>query len=126
MPIRIAKRAIVVLAAMTALLIFATGQAQAANTFLILNDIDGNQLGTMTHIDVETDQFKVCDTNSDGASVTGRLYNNTFVILKVTDGGDAGCNTETFNVKVGEFYTMQLCWNGTDFRPPCKSEGFIE
>lgn len=122
----IAKRAVIILAAMTALLIAATGQAQAANSYLILSDIDGHQLGTMTHLDVETDRFKVCDTNSDGSPVTGYLYHDNKRLFKISDGGDSGCNWKTYNVIVDEVYVLYLCWNVDDFNRICDLESFIE
>lgn len=109
-----AKRALVVCAAMTALVLGASGQAQAANAYLILSDRDGRQLGTMTHYDAETDTFKVCDTQRDGHAVTGVLYRvgGSGNLLEISDGSDAGCNSKSYNIRAGYTYYMDLSWNG--------------
>jgi hypothetical protein len=111
---RFARRALVVGAAMTAIVIGASGQAQAANAYLILSDRDGRQLGTMTHYDAETDTFKVCDTQRDGHAVTGVLYRvgGSGDLLRISDGSDAGCNSASYDIRSGYTYYMDLSWDG--------------
>ncbi len=110
----LAKRALVVCAAVTAIVLGASGQAQAANAYLLLSDRDGRQLGTMTHFDAETDTFRVCDTQSDGHAVTGVLHRvgSNDDLLVIRDGSDAGCNTESYNIREGYTYYMDLSWDG--------------
>lgn len=123
---KLVRRAVFVIAAMTALLVVTAGQAQAANTYLILSDVDGRQLGAMTHIDAEPDRFKVCDTQRDGDKVTGFIYEYYPEVLLdwVSDGSDSGCNTMKVNLVDGVKYRMYLCWNGPGF--PCTDVVFRE
>ncbi|RRS01370.1 hypothetical protein [Glycomyces terrestris] len=109
-----AKRALVVGAAMTAMVLAASGQAQAANAYLILSDRDGRQLGTMTHYDAETDRFTVCDTQSEGRNIIGKLYaeGGDTPLLTITDGSDAGCDSKTYNLRAGRTYEMLVYLSG--------------
>ncbi len=111
-----AKRSLAICAALTASFIGSAGQAQAANAYLLLDDRDGRQLGAMTHYDAETDTFKVCDTQREGHSVTGTLWRygspKNVLLLKITDGDDAGCNSGKYNIRSGYAYYMQLSYNG--------------
>jgi hypothetical protein len=88
--------------------------SQAANAYLLLSDRDGRQLGTMTHFDAETDTFRVCDTQRDGHGVTGLLcrVGGNGNLLEISDGSDAGCNSESYNIRSGYTYYMDLSWDG--------------
>lgn len=108
------SRALVVcVAAATILFGFSAAAAQAANRTVILSDVDGRQLGYMVHLDAEPDRFKVCDTQNDGATVTGRLFYSTTLLKWTTDGSDAGCNYFTRDIRSGYEYRMTLCWDGS-------------
>ncbi|MDA1359092.1 hypothetical protein O1R50_05625 [Glycomyces luteolus] len=111
---RFAKRALVVSAAMSAIVLAASGQAHAANAYLLLSDRDGRQLGTMTHYDAETDRFTVCDTQSEGRNVTGKLYaeGGDTPLLTITDGSDAGCDSKTYDLRAGRTYEMLIYLGG--------------
>ncbi|WP_433545940.1 hypothetical protein ACQPZG_12860 [Streptomyces sp. CA-294286] len=68
------------------------------------------------------DMFEVCDTKADGHGVVGRLMENNDnspvpgfgEILRVDDGGDAGCDKKGHDVQKSPSYTyqMRLHWNG--------------
>jgi hypothetical protein len=72
----------------------------------------------MTHLDDDPDSFKVCDTEADGAGVTGELYIDQGVwalVGSANDGGDAGCDSFVEDITFPWTYKMVLCWNGTNY-----------
>jgi hypothetical protein len=107
------KRAVIVCAVLTAIVLGVSGTAQAANKTLVLNDIEGNQLGFMTFQDVEPERFRVCDTRNDGYGVTGRVVRpEGTATLTVTANSDSpSCGSMIVQMGAGSHY-MQLCWNG--------------
>lgn len=112
MSTKFTQRAMVVCAAVAAIIIGFTPNAQAANAGLILSDRDGRQMGAMTHLDPEPDRFKVCDTQRDGATVTGRVFDGTELIGITTDGDDAGCNYFYASILKDHQTWMSICWEG--------------
>jgi hypothetical protein len=68
------------------------------------------------------DVFEICDTNADGHGVTGVLLEANDhspvpgygEVLRIDDGGDAGCDKEGYDVSPSVSYTyqMRLHWNG--------------
>ncbi|MFE9335093.1 MULTISPECIES: hypothetical protein [Streptomyces] len=97
------------------LVIGVTGSAAAGDTYNILSDIDGHQVGYMAHLDPDPDTFKICDTQKDGYGVTGRLYidQGPWALMgTVDDGGDAGCDYMKREITHPWTYKMVICWNG--------------
>lgn len=93
-----------------------SGPAAAANaTLTFTGPFDDTLRGAMTHID-DGDKFRVCDANSDGHAVVGRLYEQQVggseLKLTIDDGGDAGCDYKTYNIAEGKPYVMEVSWNG--------------
>jgi hypothetical protein len=114
-------------AATVGLVLGSAGAASAGDATLFLSDVDGHSLGTMTHLDAETDTFRVCDTRSDARGVTGKLYMyQAGWKLKETeaDGSDSGCDSFKYDVRpyVAK-YKMKLCWSGSNI---CASKEFTE
>ncbi|GAB3996971.1 hypothetical protein GCM10029992_18560 [Glycomyces albus] len=109
---RLVKRSAIVFAAMFALVTFTSGQAHASDAYLILTDSDGRQIGYMVHLDSEPDRIKVCDTQRDGYSVTGRILRDGSVLATTTDGMDSGCNYVTVDLRQNRLYWMEIWWNG--------------
>ncbi|GAB4003817.1 hypothetical protein GCM10029992_47050 [Glycomyces albus] len=107
------KRAAIVVAAMAALIIATSGQAQAANAYLYIYDLDHTRLGYIVHLDAEPDRIKVCDTYNDGYSVSGAIYEGRTQLAFTRDGSDAGCNYRTVNLQNGHTYTLVVCWTGS-------------
>ncbi len=112
---RFTKRVMIVCAAVVAIVFGFSATAQAANATLILNDVDGRQLGVMTHIDAEPDRFTVCDSQSDARSVTGTISRNGTTLATITDGSDAGCNVEVVLLENALQYRLTLCRTGTSY-----------
>ncbi|MFB9660293.1 hypothetical protein ACFQS3_11045 [Glycomyces mayteni] len=106
---KLMKRAMVVCALTASILVGVTAPAQAANKTIILSDSDGRQLGYMVFYDGSPDKFKVCDTQRDGHSVTGRVMRGAAILGETSDGNDKGCNTMAFRTSGTQ---MQLWWNG--------------
>ncbi|WP_199037475.1 hypothetical protein [Glycomyces salinus] len=122
---KFAKRATIVFAAMAALIIAASGQAQAADAYLYYYDLDHTRLGYMVHLDAEPDKIKVCDTYADGYTVSGSIWEGrTQIGSTVRDGSDAGCNYGTVPLESGHTYEMVLCWEAP--RAECRSRTITE
>ncbi|WP_051901020.1 hypothetical protein [Streptomyces aureus] len=73
--------------------------------------------GSVTHID-DGDHFMVCDLKADGAGVSGALWEqfsdgSATIVARYDDGGDAGCDQITYDIKTGHTYFMTLRWNGS-------------
>lgn len=73
--------------------------------------------GSVTHID-DGDHFMVCDLMADGYGVSGALWHvfddgSATIVARYDDGGDAGCDQVTYDIKTGETYYMTLRWNGS-------------
>lgn len=66
------------------------------------------------------DKFTVCDTNADGYGVTGQLRTlnssgtGIVTVLTVDDGGDAGCDTSTYDIIGAKSYSMWINWHGNN------------
>ncbi|MFI5806802.1 hypothetical protein [Streptomyces sp. NPDC051561] len=117
----------IVLVAATAAAVFVTAATPAlAADVLVSNKViklPGGR-GSMTFID-DGDMFQVCDTKADGHGVAGRLIDNDYnQKLYITDGGDANCGKDGYNVGQSGSYQMQLSWNGDGYE--VKSEWFNE
>jgi hypothetical protein len=108
---KLMKRAIIVCVLMMSIVAAVAMPAQAANKTIILSDVDGRQLGYMVFYDVTPNEFKVCDTQRDGHTVTGQVLASSGAVIlgDTTDGDDKGCNTMVFRTS-GE--QMRLWWNG--------------
>lgn len=109
-------------------LIAGTGSAAfAADTWLILSDIDGRQVGAMQHVD-DGDSFRVYDSLRDGKSVEGCLQSWTprtgWITLrcKNNDSGAGTYETFSYDVITGIPYRMRLC----SALVPCTTQGFNE
>lgn len=76
--------------------------ANAAN----LKVSNGN--GYIEHID-SGDRFNVCDTRANGDGVTGIIMFNGTIVAAEDDGGDAGCDSFTFDIKTGLVYELKIC-----------------
>lgn len=107
------------MAAASAMVLLGSPSAYAGdhigNTVFYLDD----NRGSMTHID-DGDRFMVCDTRADGHGVSGTLWKDddkggASLVARVDDGGDAGCDAVTYDIKTGEMYFMTLTWNGDDW-----------
>jgi hypothetical protein len=83
-----------------------------------LADDDGNvsiahESGTFTFFD-DGDVFKVCDTQTDGVGVVGKILHKGViggdweVLNEVDDGGDAGCDKKPVNVELIGNYQLRL------------------
>jgi len=87
----------------------------ATGTTTVSHYQDGHRRGTLSHID-DGDRFKVCDTEADGDGVGGFViktgYGGARIVHKVDDGGDAGCDYSTYDIKGGTTYIMRICWKG--------------
>ena len=84
-----------------------------------------NGNGTMTFID-NGDKFVVCDTRVNGKGVEGYLGRAypAKVLRSEQDGGDAGCDSFTFDIPGGPVYYISICDIGATFG--CKSAFFEE
>lgn len=109
-------------------IIAGTGSAAlAGDTWLILSDIDGHQVGAMQHVD-DGDSFRVYDSNRDGYSVEGCLQTYTprtgWVTLrcKNNDSGAGTYESFSYDVITGLIYQMRLC----SALVPCAYQGFNE
>jgi hypothetical protein len=108
-------------------LIAGTGSAASAgDTWLILSDIDGREVGAMQHID-SNDSFRVYDSNADGRSVEGCLQALTpsaWVTLrcKNNDSGAGTYESFSYDVLTGIQYRMRLC----NALVPCAYQAFNE
>ncbi|WP_199037924.1 hypothetical protein [Glycomyces salinus] len=112
---KLVKRAVIVVAAMAALVIATSGQAQAASTSLHLYDLDHTRLGYMVQQDEGIyDRITVCDTYNDKYIMVGKVYDGTDVIASVSDGSGGGCSYTITRLYGGSQhdYWMSLCWNG--------------
>ena len=98
-------------AAIMAIVLGVSGTAQADDARVILSDIDGRQLGYVDHLD-GTDQIRICDTQRDGYTVTGRIRWGGDVRATVSDGSDAGCNYKSVSLIDGNRYVLEIWWNG--------------
>lgn len=107
---KLMKRAAIVCVLTATAVIGIAGPAQAAGKTIILSDIDGRQLGYMVFYDENPDRFKVCDTQRDGHTVSGRVLRDGAILgTTTTDGDDRGCNTMVFRSSGTQ---MRLWWNG--------------
>jgi hypothetical protein len=109
-------------------LIAGTGSAAfAADTWLILSDNDGRQVGAMQHVD-DGDSFRVYDSLKDGYSVEGCLQayspKGGWVTLrcKNNDSGAGTYESFSYDVITGIPYRMRLC----HALVPCAHQGFTE
>ncbi|PRY59935.1 hypothetical protein [Glycomyces artemisiae] len=109
-------------------IIAGTGSAAlAGDTWLILSDIDGRQVGAMQHVD-DGDSFRVYDSLKDGYSVEGCLQTYTprtgWVTLrcKNNDSGAGTYESFSYDVITGLIYRMRLC----HALVPCAYQGFNE
>jgi hypothetical protein len=90
-------------------IVTSSGPAMAANLWLADYE-DGR--GHMIHID-DGDDFVVCDDRADGHGITGLLVRyDEYIVVSITDGGDEGCDYESYNIREGDPYQMRLYWNG--------------
>ncbi|REE94742.1 hypothetical protein [Thermomonospora umbrina] len=113
-------RAALVGGAVTTVIMAGAGIAQADDTWLILSDRDGRQIGHMVHLDPDPDRFRICDDQRDGYGVTGTVYRWNGVgqtgywqsLESATDGSDAGCDTISVSITNYLHYRMVLCWDG--------------
>ncbi|MEV0241847.1 hypothetical protein AB0I06_18220 [Streptomyces sp. NPDC050674] len=110
------SRIAVASAALAATLGGVTTPAFAAESQILTTDITVNipNRGKMVFHD-DGDMFEVCDTNADGHGMTGYLKNSDTgrILLLLTDGGDAGCDKDGWNVdNWPSSYQMQLQWDG--------------
>ncbi|MFB7091546.1 hypothetical protein [Streptomyces sp. NPDC056296] len=79
---------------------------------LITNKTIKNDHGRMTFYD-DGDMFEVCDTKADGYGVEGQLLlEGSTTLLHITDGGDAGCDKDGYDISWGRSYKMELAWTG--------------
>lgn len=107
----------------------ATASAVETGTTTVTNNYGGIKRGTFSHID-DGDHFSVCDLNPDGHGVSGTLLKREpitgdYSIKKSqSDGGDAGCDSFTFNIIVGDTYIMRVCY--LVFSDDCKDLTIIE
>jgi hypothetical protein len=109
---RSTKRATIMCAAATiAIVVGVPATAHADDKTVLLSDIDGRQLGYVSFTDA-TDTIKICDTQNDGYSVTGRIRTGAIVKVEVSDGSDAGCNTKSVSLINGRAYLLEIEWNG--------------
>lgn len=94
--------------------------AAAEGDILVSN---GN--GTMKFID-DGDKFVVCDTRENGKGVEGTLGLGIYgtIFHQEQDGGDAGCDSFTYNVLEGRPYYITICDIGATYG--CKSAFFEE
>ncbi|MFB7091547.1 hypothetical protein [Streptomyces sp. NPDC056296] len=86
------------------------GDAQVLDT----NKTISNDHGYMTYLD-NGDMFVVCDTKADGYGMTGIVQTPKAIPLdklKITDGGDAGCDKDGIDVTNSSDYRMKLTWDG--------------
>lgn len=114
-PTRFTKRVMIVCAAVVAIVLGFSTTAQAENATLILSDVDGRQLGVMTHVDREPDTFHVCDSQNDLRSVTGTVSRNGVTLASISDGPDAGCNVEVLDLENALQYRLTLCRTATSY-----------
>lgn len=120
--------------AATLLLVGAASAATAVSTgtTTVAHYHDGVKRGTFSHID-DGDTFRVCDTYADGHGVTAHILqeepitNDWSIRRSADDGGDAGCDSFTFDIKGGEDYMMRVCWKGAGFwDDDCTDKRIIE
>ncbi|WP_141745967.1 hypothetical protein [Streptomyces sp. EN27] len=71
--------------------------------------------GYMKHVD-NGDIFRVCDTRADGKGIYGQLWYDSFyatggykIVLKLSDGGDAGCDSAVHDIGNKGHYVMTVC-----------------
>ncbi|MFB7361282.1 hypothetical protein [Streptomyces hydrogenans] len=71
--------------------------------------------GYMKHVD-DGDIFKVCDNRGDGQGIYGELWYDSFLttggyklVLKLSDGGDAGCDSAKHDIGNSGHYVMSVC-----------------
>ncbi|MGC4944074.1 hypothetical protein [Kribbella sp. DT2] len=106
------KRATILCAAASmAIVLGVPATAHADNQTVFLSDLDGRQLGYVSFTDA-TDKVKICDTQNDGYSVTGRVRTGAIVKVEVSDGIDAGCNTKSVTLIDKRAYLLEIEWNG--------------
>ncbi|MFI8326878.1 hypothetical protein [Streptomyces sp. NPDC085529] len=74
--------------------------------------------GYMKHVD-DGDIFRVCDTRGDGHGIYGELWYDSFyttggykLVLKLSDGGDAGCGSAVHDIGNNGHYVMSVCSGG--------------
>ncbi|MER5496519.1 MULTISPECIES: hypothetical protein [unclassified Streptomyces] len=93
--------------ALGTVLALGTAPAYAANKSITLNN-----RGTATFTD-SGDKFTVCDTNADGHGVQMSLYrvSDNKIMWTITDGGDSGCDSKTYDIVGSTQYYMHLCWS---------------
>ncbi|MEU9606675.1 hypothetical protein [Streptomyces sp. NPDC048057] len=93
--------------ALGTVLALGTSSAYAADKGIVLNG-----RGT-AHFKDDGDRFSVCDTNADGHGVQMSLYrvSDNRIMWTITDGGDAGCDSKTYDIVGSTQYYMHLCWS---------------
>ncbi|MGW1094012.1 hypothetical protein ACWD4L_49780, partial [Streptomyces sp. NPDC002596] len=114
-------------ASLGAMALFGSAPAHAADRGLEL----ANGRGTMWYTD-DGDHFTACDTKADGYGVHGSLWRigtdgAHHLLTTVDDGGDAGCDQVTYDIKngAGNRYYMLLCWNGDPTSASCVESGLF-
>ncbi|MFG3528849.1 hypothetical protein ACGF8B_19155 [Streptomyces sp. NPDC047917] len=93
--------------ALGTMLALGTSTAYAADKGVTLNG-----RGT-AHFQDSGDKFTVCDTNADGHGVQMSLYrvSDGKIMWTINDGGDAGCDSKTYDIVGSTQYYMHLCWS---------------
>jgi len=109
------RQSLVGAAATGAMVLFGSPTAHANTGNEVLTLSSGR--GSVTHID-DGDHFMVCDLMADGYGVSGALWQvlddgGATIVARYDDGGDAGCDQVTFDIKTGVTYFMTLRWNGS-------------
>lgn len=99
---------LLVAAATVALVGGGAAYASADDLGATANKTVSNKYGSITHID-KGDKFKVCDTYANGKGVVGRLSDTYEILKSEEDGGDAGCDYFSYNVREGKQYLLQIC-----------------
>ncbi|MFH8616960.1 hypothetical protein ACH4E8_18035 [Streptomyces sp. NPDC017979] len=93
--------------ALGTVLALGTSPAYAADKTIVLSGRGS------AHFKDDGDRFTVCDTNADGHGVQMSLYraSDHRIMWTINDGGDAGCDGKTYDIKGSTKYYMDLCWS---------------
>jgi hypothetical protein len=124
-------RLAVVSAATVGLMAASPSPAMANTNITLRNSADGAVRGHMTFHD-DGDVFEVCDTRADGHGFVGYLVFKPWLgdeylrVIKVTDGGDSGCDKRGWNVGNDGNYHMELYWSGSIYGAHSESRQFNE